>query len=69
MHLEQPTKPIDLNPDLDTEKFIGSVVSLPGLEPRAGDTCPNCKSGRLEYDGLLNLSCQQCSFALAGCPT
>jgi hypothetical protein len=27
---------------------------------RAGDLCPNCQVERLDYDGLLNLSCPQC---------
>ena len=38
-------------------------------ELRAGDLCPNCSTGRLDYDGLLNLSCPQCGHALAGCFT
>jgi hypothetical protein len=38
-------------------------------ELRSGDLCPQCKSARLDYDGLLNLSCPQCGFAAAGCYT
>jgi len=33
---------------------------------RAGDLCPICKSERLEYDGLLNLTCPKCGYALSG---
>ena len=39
------------------------------LELRAGDLCPACARGRLDYDGLLNLSCEECGFSLAGCFT
>jgi len=28
--------------------------------PRAGDPCPICRQGSLDYDGLLNLSCPAC---------
>lgn len=38
-------------------------------ELRRGDLCPQCGKGRLDYDGLLNLSCTQCGFALVGCFT
>jgi uncharacterized protein (DUF983 family) len=43
----------------------------PGItqELRIGDLCPKCKSGKLDYDGLLTLSCVECGFALAGCFT
>jgi hypothetical protein len=36
---------------------------------RAGDPCPQCTQGALDYDGLLNLSCLQCGYALSGCFT
>ena len=39
------------------------------LELRAGDLCPVCAKGRLDYDGMLNLSCVECGFSLAGCFT
>jgi hypothetical protein len=38
-------------------------------EYRAGDRCPRCNQGRLDYDGLLNLSCAICGYALQGCFT
>jgi hypothetical protein len=38
-------------------------------ELRAGDLCPVCQQERLEYDGLLNLSCPHCGAAASGCFT
>lgn len=38
-------------------------------EPRPGDNCPQCKAGTIDYDGMLNLSCEKCGFSLAGCFT
>jgi hypothetical protein len=37
--------------------------------PQAGDLCPNCQSAKLDYDGMLNLTCPQCGYTLAGCFT
>jgi uncharacterized protein (DUF983 family) len=28
--------------------------------PRPGQKCPQCRKGKLDYDGLLNLVCPQC---------
>lgn len=36
---------------------------------RAGDLCPQCKQAQLDYDGLLNLSCPKCGYAVGGCFT
>ncbi|MBN2549308.1 MAG: hypothetical protein JXB15_09130 [Anaerolineales bacterium] len=36
------------------------------LPPRAGDLCPQCHSGRLDYDGLLNLVCPLCGYTAGG---
>lgn len=38
-------------------------------ELRAGDLCPRCGKARLDYDGLLNLACPECGYALGGCFT
>jgi len=38
-------------------------------EYRVGDKCPQCNQGRLGYDGLLNLACEKCGYALQGCFT
>jgi ribosomal protein L37AE/L43A len=36
---------------------------------KAGDSCPACRSAKIDYDGLLNLCCEQCNYTLAGCFT
>lgn len=33
--------------------------------PRAGDPCPHCGEGRLEYNGLLLLECDLCGYQAA----
>jgi hypothetical protein len=38
-------------------------------ELRRGDLCPQCRQEHLDYDGLLNLSCAHCGYALGGCFT
>lgn len=38
-------------------------------EARPGELCPQCREGRLDYDGLLNLVCPKCGYALGGCFT
>lgn len=34
--------------------------------PEAGELCPRCQRGTLEYDGTLNLVCTECSYVSAG---
>lgn len=58
----------------DRELFLTLGMDLPAgvqkrPELRVGDLCPKCKIGHLDYDGLLNLSCHECGFALGGCFT
>jgi hypothetical protein len=36
------------------------------VELRAGDLCPKCHQDRLDYDGLLNLACLACGYAVGG---
>lgn len=38
---------------------------------RAGDVCPVCRVGRMDYDGLLNLVCERCGAhgGVGGCFT
>ena len=38
-------------------------------EPHAGDQCPVCGVGQMDYDGMLNLACGVCGFMLSGCFT
>ena len=33
---------------------------------QVGDLCPKCQVGRLDYDGVLNLACDKCGYALSG---
>ncbi len=30
----------------------------------AGQLCPHCKQGKLDYNSLLNLACPQCGYEL-----
>ena len=36
---------------------------------KAGEICPDCQSAPIDYDEMLNLSCPNCSYSLAGCFT
>jgi uncharacterized protein (DUF983 family) len=36
------------------------------LSYRRGAACPQCKTGRLDYNGLLELACDKCDFVLSG---
>jgi hypothetical protein len=38
-------------------------------EPRPGDECPQCGQGKLDYNGMLNLSCEHCGYSIGGCFT
>jgi hypothetical protein len=60
----------------DLELRIDSTKQPAHSEPQAvkgwlhaGDLCPQCQSARLEYDGLLNLSCPNCGTIVGGCFT
>ncbi|MCK4897734.1 MAG: hypothetical protein KAS38_03065 [Anaerolineales bacterium] len=61
---------------LNDPKGMALIVKYAGPDPvktsrevRAGDLCPQCQEGRLDYDGLLNLACPKCGYALGGCFT
>ncbi|HMN60413.1 MAG TPA: hypothetical protein PJ988_08620 [Anaerolinea sp.] len=50
--------------------FVGVVlVEEKPRRNRQGDVCPRCGKARLDYDGLLNLSCPVCHFMEGGCFT
>lgn len=50
-----------------SEPASGSASALAeSLQLRSGDLCPQCQTGRLDYDGLLNLSCPNCGFSPGG---
>lgn len=38
----------------------------PVHNPGPSLTCPNCREGKLHYDGCLNLACDQCGYVLNG---
>lgn len=59
---EKTLIPYTLNTHLEDQ-----VIQI--YDPRPGDPCPQCIDGHLDYDGLLNLVCQQCGYTLAGCST
>ena len=66
---DKKKKNIDSNgPDLMLE-LVDLETGTPSKELRAGDLCPKCREGRLDYDGLLNLACPKCGYALGGCFT
>ena len=37
--------------------------------PKIGDLCPQCQSAKIDYDSMLNLSCPDCGYTVAGCFT
>ena len=47
----------------------GQEASRPVSEPRPGALCPKCRESRLDYDGLLNLTCPNCGYTAGGCFT
>jgi len=49
---------------VDNAEYIKSDV-----KQNAGDICPQCQIGWIDYDGMLNLSCPDCGYSLSGCFT
>lgn len=41
----------------------------PGERLRAGMICPRCQVGKLDYNGLLQLTCPECGLTEAGACT
>lgn len=39
------------------------------VEIQYGVTCPICKLGTFDYDGMLNLVCSNCGYYSGGCFT
>jgi len=54
---------------LPQEIAFGEQPEKPASKLRAGDICPKCRSARMDYDGLLNLTCPNCDYVLGGCFT
>lgn len=38
-------------------------------KPLPGKPCPKCNDSILDFDGLLNLVCENCGYTLTGCST
>lgn len=38
-------------------------------EYRVRDLCPVCRRGHFDYNGVLNLECDECKYTLGGCFT
>jgi len=62
-----------MGPDSMELEFILTELSTDEeaapVDTRPGSKCPRCKKGTLDYDSMLNLSCHQCGYSLAGCST
>lgn len=54
------------NPD-SSPGLTGQKAEPPRAE--AGQTCPVCGLGIMDYDGLLNVVCPVCGFTQGGCFT
>ncbi|MGB9673311.1 MAG: hypothetical protein ACPL3P_04170 [Anaerolineales bacterium] len=50
--------------DLDEEEN-----PTPSKPLKAGDVCPKCGKGKLDYDGTLSLTCPVCGYKETGCFT
>jgi len=51
--------------------FILSIAPEEGSQqafrpPRSGDLCPACQQAKLDYDGMLNLTCARCGYVAGG---
>jgi len=44
--------------------FPGKPAVAPA--PSAGESCPQCRVGKLDYDGCLNLACARCGYLTIG---
>lgn len=54
-------------PERGEHKDTLPALKIQGAE--AGKSCPVCKLGIMDYDGLLNLVCPVCGFTEGGCFT
>lgn len=64
---EASRTPRFFSPESVIEPGAGPMpVLVAGIHLRSGDLCPQCQSERLDYDGLLNLTCPKCGFTPGG---
>ena len=69
MAAEQLIKQIDTEGMVLFVERVSPVPAKVAREVRPGDPCPRCREGLLDYNGLLNLACPKCGYALGGCFT
>lgn len=55
--------------DNESIEIIHETEPIKLQETGIENLCPKCKTGKMDYDGLLNLICQNCDYTLAGCFT
>lgn len=63
---ERPLSAYEISLTQDTRMF-GPSKNV--VNPKAGDICPRCQAATIDYNKLLNLSCPDCGYTLAGCST
>lgn len=51
--------------NLDTGVKSEDVSGSAGFNKRAGEICPQCHQGRLDYNGLMELVCPVCKFTIS----
>lgn len=56
---------LSLKPAPDSPAVHGQPLAA-GIHLRSGDLCPHCRAGRMDYDGMLNLTCPICGFSPGG---
>jgi hypothetical protein len=57
---------MSIKPEFQVDALLRKGT-IPGWSPpKAGDSCPACRSAKLDYDSLLNLGCKSCGFILVG---
>jgi uncharacterized protein (DUF983 family) len=69
MAAEQLIKQIDTEGMVLSTDHASPAPTQVTREVRPGDLCPKCREGHLDYNGLLNLACPKCGYALGGCFT
>jgi hypothetical protein len=53
--------------ELAADESADSAPALvAGVNVHSGDLCPQCRAERLDYDGMLNLTCAKCGFSPGG---
>ena len=60
---------MSISPEYLDLEFQTDAPQIKIAVPKAGDPCPQCQLAQIDYDGMLNLSCTDCGYTLAGCFT